>query len=180
MHLYEILEKEAERAYFCFYYSHTMQEDYPLFDLHILQDALMTDYHSVLDFIIQLLGVAGELEDGELLSRSLKSHLPKIRGQVLEMLERSCELKIFRMIIPLISDMPKEERLRAYQKKIENRLTLEALLERLEQSSITVDQIVAATLKCRLNLPNWRTSLQNQLSNPKAIFHPLALELLDS
>lgn len=178
--LHDLINKEVERAYFYFYYSQTVQKDYPEFDLHILQDALLTGYHSVIDFMIQLLGIAGEIEDCELLSRSLHSPHPKVRGQGLEMLERSCETPIFRMIAPLISDIPKEEKLKTYRKKHPHLLSLADLLDNLEHSSISVDQIVASTLKCHLNMPNWRSSLMKHLSLSKTTFHPFAHELLET
>ena len=67
--LIDILDIEIERAYFYFYFGHTIQAQYPLYDLEMLQDALLSGYQSVIDCIIHLLGAAGSIEDPELLVR---------------------------------------------------------------------------------------------------------------
>lgn len=175
-----IISLEIERAYFYFYHHHTIQNQYPDLDLSILQDSLLASFHSVLDFIIQLLGVAGELEDCELLSRSLRSPNPKIRSQVVETLEKTCEIKIYRLLMPLVNDLPNEEKARAYLKEGGRSLSLKELLDKMSQSSTQLDQIIAATLKHRLNIPNWRSSLIQQMSGNEEIFHHFAYELLES
>ena len=60
--LIPIITTEIDRAFFYFHHHHTIQSAYPQYDLHVLKDALLTGYHSVIDFIIELLGVAGEIE----------------------------------------------------------------------------------------------------------------------
>ena len=111
--LSDIIRQEIERAYVYFYHYHTIQSRYPEWDLSMLRDVLITGYHSVLDFIIQILGVAGEIEDEELLSRSLRSPNPKVRSQVVETLEKTCEPQIFRLLQPLVDDIPYEEKIRS-------------------------------------------------------------------
>jgi HEAT repeat protein len=178
--LSDIISQEIERAYFYFYHAHTIQQNYPDIDLTILKDVLLTDYHSVLDFIIQLLGVAGEVEDEELLSRSLRSRNPKVRSQVVETLEKTCEHSIFRLLHPLVADIPYEEKMRAYIKSGHKPLSLTQLLDKLGGSSAQVNQIIAATMKYHLDLPNWRGDLRQQMSRQDEIFHHFAYELLES
>lgn len=178
--VYAIIKIEIERAYFYFYHYHTIQENYPALDLHVLQDALLTGYHSVLDFIIQLLGVSGEIEDCELLSRSLRSPHPKIWSQVMETIERTCETRIFRLLSPLLSDLPDKEKLNAYRMQGHESLPLDKLLDRLETFSGYVDQIVAAALKYRFNMPGWRTSLTKKMSTQEDIFRHFSQELLET
>lgn len=178
--LSNIIDKEIQRAYFYFYHSCTIQKDYPQYDLSILKDVLMTDYHSVLDFIIQLLGVAGEVEDVELLSSSLRSRNPKVRSQVVETLEKTCEPAIFRKLQPLIDEAPQEVKLNAYLKEGHQSLSLTDLLDTLSESSAQVDQIIAAATRYHLNLPNWRESLRQQMCRQDEIFYHFAYELLES
>ena len=111
--LSDIIRQEIERAYFYFYHYHTIQSKYPELDLSMLRDVLITGYHSVLDFIIQLLGVAGEIEDEELLSRSLRSRKPKSQKSSGRNLEKTCEPQIFRLLQPLVDDIPYEEKIRS-------------------------------------------------------------------
>lgn len=179
-HLYEIITVEIERAYFYYYHQNTIQDSYPDIDLSILRDALQSSFHSVLDFIIQLLGIAGEVEDCELLSRSLRSPNPKIRSHVLETLERTCEPGLFRALSPLIADLPKAEKIQAYLKGGRSPLSLTDLLDKMSRSSMHSDQIMAAALKYQLNLPLWRDSLRRQMATHEEIFHHFAYELLDT
>jgi hypothetical protein len=178
--LSDIIRQEIARAYFYFYHYHTIQSFNPELDLSMLQDVLITGYHSVLDFIIQILGVAGEVEDEELLSRSLRSRNPKVRSQVVEALEKTCEPQIFRLLQPLVDDIPYEEKIRAYTKSGHTPMKLNPLIDKMGKSSAQIDQIIAATLKYRLNLPSWRESLRQQMSRQDEIFHHFAYELLDS
>lgn len=177
--LSDIIRQEIERAYFYFYHYHTIQPLNPELDLSMLQDVLITGYHSVLDFIIQLLGVAGEVEDEELLSRSLRSRNPKVRSQVVETVEKTCEPSIFRLLQPLVDDIPYEEKMYAYVKSGNKPLKLNDLLNKLSESSAQIDQIIAATMKYHLDLPNWRESLRQQMSRQDEIFHHFAYELLE-
>jgi len=178
--LYDIIRTETERAYFYYYYANTIQEEYPDLDLDILKNALMSDYHSVLDFIIQLLGTAGEVEDCELLSRSIRSSHLKVRGQVIETLEKTCELRIFRLIHPLVSEMPHEAQLNAFVRGGGKPLNLVELLAKMSASPTLGDQVVAATLRYRLNLPDWKSTLKQQMAGNAEIFHHFAYELLDA
>lgn len=178
--LSDIIKQEIERAYFYFYHYHIIQEQNPTLDLSMLKDALKTSYQSVLDFIIQLLGVAGEVEDCELLSRCLRSRNPKVRSQVVETLEKTCETTIFRLLQPLVADLPQSEKMKAYLKAGHTPLRLNELLDKMSQSSAQIDQIIAITMKHRLNLPDWRESLRGQMKQRDEIFHHFAYELLES
>jgi ATP/ADP translocase len=178
--LSDLIRQEIERAYFYFYHAQTIQLQRVDLDLSMLKDVLLTGYHSVLDFIIQLLGLAGEVEDIELLSRSLRSHNPKIRSQVVETLEKTCEPSIFRLLQPLVEDIPHHEKIRAYLKAGHPPLSLTALLDKMSDSPAQIDQIMAATMKYHLNLPNWRETLRQQMSKRDEIFHHFAYELLES
>lgn len=178
--LSDIIQQDIERAYLYFYHYHTIQSLNPEWDLSMLQDVLITGYHSVLDFIIQILGVAGEVENEELLSRSLRSRNPKVRSQVVETLEKTCEPAIFRLLQPLVDDIPYEEKIRAYIKSEHKPLSLNKLLDKMSQSSAQIDQIIAAAMKYHLNLPHWRESLRQQMSRQDEIFHYFAYELLES
>lgn len=179
-HLYDIVSKEIERAYFYFYHLHYIQSDRSGADLSLLREDLESDFHSVVDFIIQLLGVAGESENCELLSHSLRSPNPKVRSHVVETLEKTCEPSIFRALYPLIADLPHAEKMRAYLKEGRKPLSLTELLDKMSHSPIQGDQIVALALRYRLDLPNWRTDLKEQLNSREELFHHFAYELLEN
>lgn len=176
--LYSIVSVEIERAYFYIYHLYSIQDQYPEIDLKLLQDDLLSSFHSVLDFIIQLLSVAGEIENSELLSQCLRSPNPKVRSQVIETLEKTCDAKIFRALYPLVADLPHEEKMQTYLKQGFTPLTLTDLLDKMSLSPIQGDQLVALALQYRLDLPNWRELLKLRLSSKEEIFHHFAYELL--
>lgn len=178
--LQDIIQHEIDRAYFYYIHSHSLTQRYPQLDLNLLSETLYTGYQSALDFIIQLLGAAGEVEDVELLSRSIRSRNPKVRSQVVETLEKTCEHTIFRLLRPLLEDIPYEEKLNAYLKSGHTLLSLTELLDKMSESPAQMDRIMAATLKYQLNLPNWRESLRQQMLQQDEIFHHFAYELLDA
>jgi hypothetical protein len=179
--LIDILDIEIERAYFYFYFAHTIQKQYPLYDLELLQGALLAGYQSVIDFILHLLGAVGSLEDPEMLVRALHSKNAKIHSHAVESLERTCDVRIFRLIAPLIDDLPLEEKMAAclrWQGDFLN-LTLSELLDKLERSPALFDKIVATRLKAKLQMPGWRQNLREQMKQSNESFHQFAYEMLE-
>lgn len=189
--LYPIFNDEIQRAFFYYYHYLTIQETYPEYDLHVLKDALLAGYHSVMDFIIQLLGVSGEIEDSELLSRSMRSANPKVRSQVIETLERTCDTSLFRLLQPLVDDLPLAEKLRYYGKprftlegsnddSPEGDNGLEELLSWMRLSPSLTDQVAAAAVSASLKLPHWQQTLKQQMRGKEEIFNRFAYDLLEA
>ncbi len=179
--LHEIVNVELERAFFYFYYGRSIQKKYPLHDLSSLHEALLTSSKSVIDFIIHLLGAAGSIEDSELLVHSIHSKNEKMHGNALETLERSCDNHIYKILLPLIDDTPIEEKLYAAEKILGDKigLSLSQLLDRLGKSPALFDKVVAVKLQAALNMPNWRSSLKEQITQGDETFHHYAYELLE-
>lgn len=177
--LYKIVETEINFAYFYFYHSHRIQQQHPESDLHLLEDALNTSYHSTIDFIIQMLGVAGSLPDPEVLSWGLRSQSQKARSQAIETIEKTCPPRILRILEPLISEAPIDEKLRVFLDRGGIPLQLHELLDALEISSNHIDNIVSAALKRRFNAHDWKNSLKKQMIKNHALFHRFAFELLE-
>lgn len=177
-HLHEVIEQEIKRAHFYFFHAHTLKDEIPGQDLSLLKDTLMTGYRSVMDFIIQLLGSAGEVEDCELLARCQRSHNPKTRSQVLETLERSCETPIFKLLYPLVSESPQEVKLSGYMSTGGVQLSLAELLDHMCESPSQLDRIVACVFKFRYQSNDWRDALQQHLQSEDMIIKHFAQELL--
>lgn len=180
--LIDILDIEIERAYFYFYFGHKIQAQYPLYDLEMLQGALLSGYRSVIDFIIHLLGAAGSTEDPELLVRALHSRNQKIQSHAVESLQKTCDTRIFRLIAPLVDDLPLEEKMAACLRWQGNfpKLTLSELLEKLDASPSLFDKVAAIRLKAKLQMPNWRQQLREQMKLSDETYHKYAYELLES
>lgn len=175
--LQAVLNVEIQRAYF--YYQQSQQLT-PLADAdtHILRETLKTSYRQVVDFIIHLLGEAGQIDDCELLARSLTSKNPKVRSHVIETLAKSCRRETFQQLYPLVADIPQSEKLRACQRYIPPPLPIEELLNYMEKSASPLERMVSAMYKKQLNLPGWRKALQDKMTTGDEAFVNLAYELL--
>ena len=180
--LNEILEIEIKRAYFYLYCGHTIQKEYPLYDLKLLENALLTGLQSVVSFIIHLLGAAGSLEDCDLLAYSLHSKNAKDQADAVETIEKNCSRRIFTKIQPLIDEWPVEEIFKAYEKFYGSlpSISLSELLTKLENSASLFDKTIASSLKAKLRMPKWRESLREQIKNSDGPLHQYAYELLES
>ncbi|HYE51816.1 MAG TPA: Npt1/Npt2 family nucleotide transporter [Azospirillaceae bacterium] len=66
------------------------------------------------EFALLLLTLGGDLPDFELLSSSLRSSNPKVRGNAIETLEQGCDRATFQLILPLVDGRPREARLAAF------------------------------------------------------------------
>jgi hypothetical protein len=176
----QIIKKEILRAYFHFYWGHTLLDEYQGYDLTLLKEGMLSSYQSAIDFIIQLLGASRWIEDSELIVYSLRSKNPKIISQAIETLEMCCERGVFRLLYPLIQDLPLKEKLKCCEKHISNSCTLPEILDKLEKMANTLDLVLALTWKYRLDLPDWRIALRKQMARRDSIFHNFAYELLET
>jgi len=176
-HLYHIVHDEIARAWFYYYHYLNLSQEYPEHDLSLLSSSLQSGYHSVIDFIIQIMGAAGSLDNADMLSRSLRSTSRKVREQAVEALEKTFDRKIFRLLFPLISDLPRDEKLRHYRQEP---LSLPQVLDRMDTSPSVADRIMAAMTRYQLNFPNWRDSVKKQMTTEGEIFHRFAYELLET
>ncbi|MDE3055526.1 MAG: HEAT repeat domain-containing protein [Verrucomicrobiota bacterium] len=181
-HLFSILEKEIDRAYFYFYFGHTIEKQYPAYDLQMLSQALLSGYQSVIDFIIHFLGAAGSLEDPALLVHALQSRNAKMHSYAIESLERRCDRRIFQSILPLIDDFPIEEKKEACLRKCPHyaTLSLSKLLEELHESSSLFDQAIAMRCKAELHLPDWTLHIQERLASASGPLSQYAHTLLET
>jgi hypothetical protein len=179
-HLYDVIRKELERSYFYFYYGSTLPDALDGQDIKLLKEGLLSSFQSTINFIIHLLGTSRWIDDSELLTFSLSSKSSKIRNQAIESLETCCDRRVFRLLWPLIGDLPLKEKLSYCNRFADTQYNIAQVLEKLEESPGTLDIILAATWKYRLNLPGWRVSLRRQMANQEEIFHHFAYELLES
>lgn len=71
---------------------------------------------SVIDFVLELLTIAGQLPDFEMLASSLRSDSAKERGDAIETIEQGCSREIFGLLLPLVDASPLESKVEFYYK----------------------------------------------------------------
>lgn len=177
--LIDIVNIEIEKAYFYYYWANTIQNKYPLYDLSLLQNALHTAYQSIIDFIVHITAEASLIEDCELIVKALHTKTTKAHAHAIETLEKNIEKSLFTKIKPLIDDIPLEYQLQHCSKYIDTTLSLKELLDKLENSHLFFDKIIAAHLKAQLQMPNWQQSLREQIKKSDESFHQFTYELLE-
>ncbi|MBS0623763.1 MAG: MFS transporter [Verrucomicrobia bacterium] len=179
-HLFEIVQSEIERAYFYYYHLETLRHPtHSEYDHSILLNALETGYHTVIDFVIQLIGAADALEECDVLTHGLRSRNKKLRAQAIEMLQKACSSKLFALLEPLIDERSSEKKLNHYLKRGFIPLKLTQLLDTMAFSPSLTDQIVAVWLKAKLDLPDWKELVRKKMQDREEIFHHFATELLE-
>ncbi len=177
--LHDIINVEVERAYFYYYHFQFVCAKNPDRDLTLLVEALETGYHSVLDFIVQILSAAGEVEDCELISRLFRSKDKKLKSQVIETLEKTCDRNIFKILRPLIENLPAKEIFNRHPDKNKYDCDLKTLLEKLSDSSSPVDKIVSLSLMKEFNFEGWRAIAEKLSLSHEQIFTHFARELFN-
>jgi hypothetical protein len=150
-HLFSLIGQEIERAYLYYYHSHTLQKSYPNHNLEELREQLLIAYRSTTNLIIHLLGVAGSVENCELLCRSLNSKNEDTHSHAVETLEKSCDPKIFKLLLPLIDDRPHGEKLRNYLQMGRKPLSLSELNERIRSYASPIDETLCRLLKNQID-----------------------------
>ncbi|MCB1119128.1 MAG: HEAT repeat domain-containing protein, partial [Chlamydiia bacterium] len=171
--LIEVIETEILNAYFYSAHMAIVPTEYPE-----LLSCLESSYHLILNFIIQILGIAGEIGDTDLLAQSIRSKNPKVRSRVIETMEKTCDPNLMRLLYPLIAEIPEEERRQQILKANCNQLTINELLIWLQDSSILCDQIVAASLLSQVDFPHWQEKVKRRMIGNFPLYQRFALELL--
>jgi hypothetical protein len=179
--IHEVIELEIQEAYFYFYYGHTIEQKYPLYDMSLLKNALLTSYQSIIEFIIHLLGAAGSIEDCDLIVQTLHSKNEKVKAQAVEALEKYGDVSIFRKIQPLISNLPFEDKVQYFLKNNTHysQFNIKDLIHKLQTSPSLFDKTVAAQLSIKLKMPDWKQALREQIKTSEEPFHHFAYELLE-
>lgn len=143
-----LIDLELDKAYFYAYHRCSMLKQYPLLQLKLLEETLESRQRSVLDFILHLLSLDGTLTDSELIFHSLASPNPKIRGNAIETLEACCSSALFCQLRPLVvRSLPASDLLRIGQERGLFSLSLSSLLDQLENSTDSGDQLAALQIR---------------------------------
>lgn len=143
----KIAQDEIKRAYFYLYHFETVTEGLSDQNLILLKTTLKNSFDSVLGFIIQTLALINQFEEGEHLLKSLNSPHPKTYSHALETLDKMSSHKLFRQLKRIIEKENISQFLQLYCKLGLPILTLDNLLDRLEQTPSYSNQMMVSHLK---------------------------------
>jgi hypothetical protein len=175
--LHTVINKEVKRALFYYYHAQTIKQQLPDNESAIIENALISGYHSTVDFMIQLIGAASNMEASEVLSMSLWSENKKTAAQALEAIEKLTPPKLFVLIEPLLKSGRGHKRWLFFLKLGGTPLSLEELLDKMSSSPSPTDQIVAVGMKAKLGIGNWRHLVHAKMKTQETLFKHFAQEM---
>jgi hypothetical protein len=178
--LQPLIQNEVKRALFYFYHAQTIKQQLPGKDSSIIENALISGYHSSVDFMIQLIGAASNMEASEVLSLSLWSDNKKTAAQALEAIEKLTPPKLFALIEPLLKSASEHKRWLFFLKLGGTPLSLKELLDKMSSSPSPTDQIVAVGMKAKLGIGNWRHLVRAKMKTQETLFKHFAEEMEES
>jgi len=127
----------------------------------LFEKALLSSLEHYVEFIIQILSYAGELEDPELVLRLWREKSSQVQSQLIETLEMTCEGKIFRKLQPLL------EFSALYAEKEPTGVPYPSLSEKMEkqlrQSPLLSEQLAIAIYYYSKNDERWKEILPSTL-----------------
>lgn len=98
-----------------------------------------------LEFVLELLALAGRIPDYEQIAASLRSANPRMRGDSIETLEQSVHRTVFRNILPLVDSRPLEEKIQFYYRNFSgSRDSAQAILEKALKSKNDLEKALAS------------------------------------
>ena len=157
---------EIKKAYLYHYHFITIQKSYPYSILNLLEQALSHSLDSILDFIIQMQAHIQDFEQGEILTQSIHSSNPKTYSQAQETLQKMCSRKVYAQIKPLVEESYEKEFFKNYHDQKLPILSLDELLNLLENSSSEVNRMIVFSLKDRLNIQSSTQEVELELPSP--------------
>lgn len=179
-HLEKIVIQELSYAFFYFYFSKTVKIRSSFLDETTARSFFEASFRHVIDFIIEILAIAGQIEEPELLVFGLRSKIEKTHSHAVESLEKSCPRKIFSLLEPLIDNRPVGEKIKQclrYSPHLQ-KMGNKQMLKTLASSTMVMDQISFATIAKACNLPQWKRQVLAQLKHADTLYHHFALEIL--
>ncbi|NNE92411.1 MAG: cyclic nucleotide-binding domain-containing protein [Verrucomicrobiales bacterium] len=116
----ELIFPELELAYRSLYRHYTISDvGAEKRGVEVLRRLYLDARGRVVDFVLELLSIAGRLPDFELISASLRSSNLKERGNAIETIEQQISIELFQSLLPLIDDRPLEETVEYYVERYE-------------------------------------------------------------
>lgn len=176
-----IIQPEIELAYRSLYrYDRLRLQEGDCPGIRVLSQLFLDSRSKIIEFILEILSLAGRLPDFELISASLRSINPKERGNAIETIEQGVEQDLFQQLLPLIDSRPLEDRISYYRQHYQpseispTQIVLDALA-----GNFPTGCMAAATALQELEVPDFSRRLRKrilEIDSPR--FRSVALSLL--
>lgn len=143
----------------------------------------------IIDFILQIIAIAGQLPDLELVSRSLSSSSVKERSNAIETLEQGVSHKIFKFLLPLIDGRSVAEQLAFFwdyirKYKVKSSFSKESglfeVIQRSLASSFPLENSIALGVYWELSGMDGLSSLEKRdLNKDSLLYKEVYLSILE-
>lgn len=177
----EIIDQEIERAY-QYLYDHSVlaASDLTSPGLWVLSRFYVDDQLIILEFILEILALGGQLPDYEMLSSSLRSRSQKMRANAIEALEQACPRATFTRLLPLVDARPLEDTVDEYRRReAVEEMTPRDIVEKASLSRAPLERSAAVQAMWDLDTPDLLNRLRRQLHDtPSALCREVVISLL--
>ncbi|CAA6806399.1 MAG: Unknown protein [uncultured Sulfurovum sp.] len=115
----DLILSEIELSYKLLYFYHTLASEHKSFksdELLLLSKYFQDKHQIVLEFILEILSIGGNLPSVELMKTSIRSLNQKVKANAIEIIEQSTEQAIFKMLLPLLDKRDINEVIYFYEK----------------------------------------------------------------
>lgn len=140
-----IVETEIQTSYLYLDRALTLKDSEDVPAMHLLGQFYKDMQQTNLEFVLELLALAGRIPDYEQIAASLRSSNPRTRGDSIETLEQSVPRPVFRMILPLVDSRPLEEKISFYYRNFQgSRDSAQAILEKALRSKNDLEKALGS------------------------------------
>jgi MFS family permease len=116
-------------------------------NLPLLSKYFMDKHQVVLEFILEILSIGGNLPSFELMKTSLRSSNSKSRGNAIETIEQSTDQSIFKELLPLLDRRAIEEVMHFYKNNYEvGEYSLRDIIQYSLNSDSEIESLIAISL----------------------------------
>lgn|GEM_PF-601118 len=177
-----VIDSEIRRAYqFVVFQSELEHLRNPTPGLSLLRRIYADIQVTVVDFILELLTLQGQLPSFELMAANLRSSNPKEHGDAVETLEQGCSRAVFQALFPLIDFRGTEAKAALAGAMFDaERVDPPALIRRAVESSVAIECVTALLVALETGWVDARETLRRVLiSKPEKWVRQNVLQLLD-
>ncbi|MCB1170996.1 MAG: MFS transporter [Leptospiraceae bacterium] len=140
-----IVEKEIQTSYLYLDRAFMLKDTEGSRAINLLGQFYKDMQQITLEFVLELLALAGRIPDYEQIAASLRSANPRTRGDSIETLEQSVPRGVFRMLLPLVDSRPLQEKIAFYHANFSGtRDSAQAILEKALKSKNDLEKALAS------------------------------------